>query len=213
MSLEKQAQAAPESFAIFGGSFNPPGVHHLKLLEILLKSFSKVILIPCGLRAEKFPSTADFIPDPIRRRLIEATFESLATSNFEIDFRDIESGHFTATIDLYHLYRQRGEPWFVVGADLFSATATHKSEIQRTWKQGNWIWKNLNFACVQRPGFAYDEASLPPKHRNVLAEISGSSSLVRAALRNRTSVIGMVVPEVATILKDTRAYLTASVRL
>ena len=36
--------------ALLGGSFNPPGIHHLQIVEEVLKMnrFETVVVIPCG---------------------------------------------------------------------------------------------------------------------------------------------------------------------
>ncbi len=34
--------------AIYGGSFNPPGLHHLEIVLSLLEWFNEVVIIPCG---------------------------------------------------------------------------------------------------------------------------------------------------------------------
>lgn len=39
--------------AILGGSFNPPGKHHIELINWLLTQFEEVVVIPCGTRPDK----------------------------------------------------------------------------------------------------------------------------------------------------------------
>jgi nicotinic acid mononucleotide adenylyltransferase len=53
---------------IFGGSFNPPGLHHRKLAMALAERFDQVIILPCGSRPDK--ETSGLISDEDQAQLI-----------------------------------------------------------------------------------------------------------------------------------------------
>ena len=50
--------------AIFGGSFNPPGLHHRQIVEVMSREFDSVIVVPCGPRPDK--ETVNDV-DPVHR--------------------------------------------------------------------------------------------------------------------------------------------------
>ena len=43
------------SIAILGGSFDPPGIHHMMMVSELLnlREVERVIIVPCGIREDK----------------------------------------------------------------------------------------------------------------------------------------------------------------
>ena len=135
------------AIAIFGGSFNPPGLHHRQLAVTLLARFERVLAVPCGYRQDKMDAAEGklaWLESGLRRRSIEATFAGLP--GLEIDWSDLGNPAFTPTIDLAARYHDRGELWFVAGADLFAGGAAGLSQIQRTWREGPRIWRELSWA-------------------------------------------------------------------
>ena len=62
--------------AVFGGTFNPPGLHHRAIAIELSKHFDEVVIVPCGPRDDK-PKTKDV--EPIAR----ATILAIATTLVE----------------------------------------------------------------------------------------------------------------------------------
>ena len=64
--------AVPQRIAIFGGSFNPPGLHHRRLAETLARKFDEVRVIPCGPRPDKEATNA--VPAIFRAALCDITF-------------------------------------------------------------------------------------------------------------------------------------------
>jgi nicotinic acid mononucleotide adenylyltransferase len=198
--------------AVFGGSFNPPGLHHRRLAELLLQRFAAVLLVPCGFRADKAAS-AGWVEPGFRRRLVEAAFADLAApadpagpvrGRLEIDWSDLAKPAFTPTIELAARHAGRGELWFVAGADLFAGGARGKSQIQTAWKAGAEIWTGLNWACLARPGFGIHEDDLPPRHLLIEAAVDGSSSEIRRRLAAGEALGGLVAPEVARLLDSRR---------
>ena len=41
------------TIAVFGGSFDPPGLHHRRIVEEVRKHFDSVVVVPCGPRPDK----------------------------------------------------------------------------------------------------------------------------------------------------------------
>jgi NAD kinase len=192
-----------EQIAIFGGSFNPPGAHHKVIVDELLKHYSKVIVVPCGPRPDK-QTTNDISPFH-RAVMVDKTFRGM---DVEIDLRDLENSVFTRTIDMAERYRKNGvEVCIVIGSDLAIGGARGESQIQKSWKRGQEIWRDLNFAVVNAdPDF--QEKDLPPQGRLInVFELSGRSTDIRRAIFDRNpSFRDMVVPEVANYIEQHDLY-------
>ncbi|HSJ03477.1 MAG: nicotinate (nicotinamide) nucleotide adenylyltransferase, partial [Verrucomicrobium sp.] len=62
----------PRRIALFGGSFNPPGLHHRRIALLLAESFDEVRVIPCGPRPDK-PEVGS-VPSVFRAALCDLTF-------------------------------------------------------------------------------------------------------------------------------------------
>src|SRR3972149_1858278 len=98
--------------AIYGGSFNPPGVHHRAVVEALLDRFDEVRVVPCGPRPDKEVSN-DI--DPIHRAtMLDMTFRGL--NRVSVDLFDLEQAVFTRTHELETRYQEAGEIWHAVGS-------------------------------------------------------------------------------------------------
>lgn len=180
----------PARIAIFGGSFNPPGVHHRLLAEKLARRFDEVRVIPCGPRPDK--EITNSIPPVFRAALADITFGGLR--RVAVDLFDLENNTFTRNCDLQTRYEPRGEVWHVVGADLIAGGAKGRSPIQRTWKNGRKLWQGARFAVFTRPGCTLDPADLPPHHELITIDAPGSSTDVRTRLGRSEPVGTMVTP-------------------
>ncbi len=177
--------------AVFGGSFNPPGIHHRRITEALSEQFEEVVVFPCGPRPDK-PSTAEV--DPVfRATMADLCFADLP--RVEVCLDDLEQGHFTRTHELQERYATKGEVWHVIGSDLVAGGANRHSFIHRVWQHAEELWQTLNFIVIARPGFEIRPADLPPKSRVMPLDIPGSSSVVREHIFHRES-IGHLVPPV-----------------
>jgi nicotinic acid mononucleotide adenylyltransferase len=191
------ADANTQDIAVFGGSFNPPGLHHRAMAETLARAFGRVLVLPCGFRPDK-PGAAGWLARGFRRRLVELAFEGL--EGLEFDWSDLHRERFTPTVELAARYQGRGALWFVAGADLFAGGKDGRSPIQAEWQEGPRIWRELNWACLTRPGVAFDPADLPPRHRLLEFAVPGSSSEIRRRLVAGESIDALVAPGVAALL-------------
>jgi NAD kinase len=177
---------------IFGGSFNPPAVHHRKVAETLSRSFDEVVVVPCGPRPDK-PTVTHI--DPIHRAVMaDLAFRGLP--RVRVELFDLELGEFTRTHRLDEMFRHRGEVWHAVGADLIEGGGRGESFIHRIWEKGPEIWGRLNFAVLARDGYRLDESDLPPHHIMLESGGSGSSTDIRERIFRDTGVSGLVSPDV-----------------
>ncbi len=186
----------PKRLAIFGGSFNPPGTHHLDMARSLLEGFDEVVIVPCGPRPDK--ATVGLVSAAHRGIMTEMTFGGQA--RVRLDMFDLTHDTFTRTHDLQARYEPEGEVWHVVGADLVIGGRDGRSFIQRTWVRGEALWHGLNFAVFLREGYQLDPADLPPRHLIVKSEASGSSTEIRERVSRGLPLDGLVVPAVAAYI-------------
>ena len=222
-----EGSPSPIDTAIFGGSFNPPGLHHRALAALLLANFDRVLVVPCGFRPDKAGTTWTWLAPAIRQEMIRLTFAGLdgdagqddapgktvpaglagldgqspTAGRLEFDWSDLARDRFTPTIELARRFRDRGRLWFVAGADLFAGGGRGESQIQREWLEGHQIWRDLNWVCLTRPGYAVDAADLPPRHRLLACDFAGSSSEIRRRLGAGEAVDELVAPGVAGLLQ------------
>ncbi len=196
-----------KTVAIFGGNFNPPGLHHRLIAEALAQHFDEVIVVPNGPRPDK-PTTNDV--EPIyRAAMVDMTFRGLA--QVEVDLFDLEQATFTTTDVLDRMYAPRGERWHVVGTDLIQGGKAGASFIQQRWLDGEAQWRNLNFAVIVRPGFDLDRGDLPPHSRVIETDAPGSSYRIREKAFRREQVDGLVLDDVARYIDRYRLYRGAMI--
>lgn len=188
--------------ALFGGSFNPPAKHHRTLAGVLAKNFDRVIVIPCGLRPDKL-TTNDTLPTD-RAAMTDMNFRNIP--KVKVDLFDLERDDFTRTLELDEGYRHLGEIWHFVGTDLICGGGKGESVIQREWRHGREIWKNLNFAVAERVGFPYDPNDLPPHSMVFSPPYPGSSTEIRERILRHQPIGGPVVPEVEAYIERHNLY-------
>ena len=182
-----------KKIALFGGSFNPPGIHHRKIVENLITDFDEVIIVPCGPRPDKL-TTNDI--EPIHRAVMcDMTFRNLP--KVRVELFDLENGTFTRTHELEHMFTSEGEIHHIIGTDLSSGGADKQSLIHRAWQHGEFLWNNSNFVVVWRDdGTPINEASYPPHSKLVNFGINGQSSEIREKIFCREPFEDYVVEEV-----------------
>lgn len=191
-----------QKIAIFGGSFNPPGKHHRRIVQQLTDSLDRQIVVPCGPRPDK-AATNDV--EPVHRAaMCDLAFQGIR--NTEVDLFDLEHETFTRTQDLDKRYQDEGEVWHVVGADLVKGGKDGQSPIQRDWRCGEELWRELRFAVIPRQGYPILPEDLPPKHQVFQPEMSGASEEIRGQIFKHQSFEGLVTSEVAAYIKRHNLY-------
>lgn len=188
--------------AIFGGSFNPPGLDHRHVAEIMSREFDSVIVVPCGPRPDQ--QTVNDV-DPVHRAaLADIAFRGI--DRVQVELFDLEHSGYTLTDELQERYKDRGDLWHVVGSDLTQGGT--ESVIHRDWERGVAMWSNLNFAITTREGYPCKEGELPPQSRVIPTDLSasGASSLIRELIFKREPYAHFVTEDIAEYIERYGLY-------
>lgn len=190
---------------IYGGSFNPPCLHHRLIAAELAKKFDLIIVYPCCKRQDKLSS--NIVSPENLKEMIKLNFGGLEKT--EIDFYDLDKNIFTPTYVLDGLFKEKfreTEIWHAIGEDLIAIGDGSYSEI-RYWYKGEEVWKNLNFAVLERPGYLFGFSDTPPNSIFIpLENIFGSSSLVRNLIKTGKPVDDFVLPKVKEYIEKNNLY-------
>jgi len=173
----------PARIAVYGGSFNPPALHHRQIVMQLLEWFDQVIVVPCGIRDEK--DSLKGMPLIHRKEMVSLNFSDLP--RVSSDTYDLDNEIFTPAYALDERYKQLytgKEVWHFVGGDLVAGGRDGNSEIQLSWRRGEEIWRTMNFVVIVRPGFNLAPEDLPSSCEAIEGEeLLGSSTLVRDLIK------------------------------
>ena len=191
--------------ALFGGSFDPVGQHHLKIVKMLLKMdfFDQIVVVPCGPRPDK-KSVNDINP-VYRATMSDITFRGVS-EKIKIDLYDLEKDHFSTTFELEQRYAKQGEVWHVVGFDLVEGGQRNASPIQKEWAHGRLLWEKSRFIVILRDGTSFSRNDLPPQCQTLGPEFVGASSVIRNLVFNHQSVENLVTHEVAKYIERYSLY-------
>ena len=192
--------------AIFGGSFNPPGNHHLLLVRKLTEIFDKTIVVISGTRSHK--SSLETISPKHRGNMAKLAFDKIKV--VELDFYDTEHDTFTPTWLLQEKYQQKfpdSELWFAIGADLIENGKDGQSEIQTVWQRGTEIWQTLNYAVFDPPSHPLNHDDLPPQNMVIkIPGLSGRSTTIREKRAHNESIDNLVPHAIVEYIKNNDLY-------
>jgi NAD+ kinase len=194
--------------AIFGGSFNPPCLHHLEIISRIVYRVDKVIVVPCGYRQDK-PS-ANIIAENHRKAMAELAFAKIP--KVELDCYDLNNKVYTPTYYLQQRYERLflgSVIWHVIGGDIVVGGRNGNSEIHRVWHCGSEIWQKFNFTVIVRPGYEVAPSDLPPHSELIeIQEIFGSGTMVRSRIARGESIDELVPLKVAEYIQAYNLYVS-----
>ncbi len=137
-------------FGIFGGTFNPPHVGHLRLAEEVAFShgLSRIVFIPSFISPHKNPGETASPEDRLEMiRRSCADNQVFEVSDIEISFQG--PSYTVNTLEVFSKDKSF-EPYFVLGTDSLK-------EI-RTWKDYAKLFTLSHFIVVKRPGLDFTSA-------------------------------------------------------
>lgn len=176
--------------ALFGGTFDPIHIGHLRIANEALKAFSldRILFVPAGNPPHKTDGPLTDYED--RFQMVEIAckpYPSFIASRLEA------GSQISYTIDTLMRARDEMEPgeelFFLIGADAFAEV--------HTWHRWEEVIREVPFLVVSRPGAVYDVPEGARVERLDGLDLPVSSSDVRERL-----VAGEVVPEVPAEVRE-----------
>jgi len=206
---EKDHLQTPPKIGIFGGTFNPIHLGHLRLAEDVREEFllDRVIFVPTNIPPHKKLNGNVTAAD--RMKMIEMSISG--NNYFEVDDIEIRKGGVSYTIDtakyLYENYDFFKKPYFILGSDQAISI--------KTWKKIDELAKLLSFVVLIRK----EERTRIPEVENIMKnlniesffftgrEIDITSSEVRKRLQEGKSIRYLVRDEVLNYILENRLYI------
>lgn len=187
--------------AIFGGSFNPIHIGHLKIAKTALVKYEKVIFVPTFISPFKLDDASRFEARPLDR----LNMVNLATKNdarFEVESFEIlkETSSFTIETVRY-IYKKRldleGKLALIIGSDSLSS-------IQK-WKNYEELLNLCDFIVARRGNEEIKCTEISYKLLPNIMEPT-SSSLIRERIKKGEEWKSLVPKEVASYIEDNGLY-------
>lgn len=216
-----------KKIGLFGGSFNPIHLGHLKAAEELIEliPLDKVIFIPTSIHPQRKLNNMIGVDD--RLRILELSIED--NPNFEISKIEIEREGPSYTIDTLKEYKNENpkiDMYFILGNELFESIDS--------WKDYRELFQYSNFLVIARPGEKYNNIDevIPLELKNdfrysfrenkcvyyehksskmlIFAEIIGikvSSTMIRELIKKNMSIKYLVHERVEQYIKSNNLYM------
>jgi nicotinate-nucleotide adenylyltransferase len=210
---------------LFGGTFNPIHLGHLKAADIVQRKFAfeKVLFIPSYIPPHK---DSGEVASPFHRlKMIElaiSSFSRFVPSSIETDAK--EMSYSIITLKKIKKIYPHTQIFFILGIDAFL-------DIE-TWKDYESVLEKCFFVVISRPGYHLKEAKriLGTKYGKWIYEYSNSdevkkenilhhrilllpidaleiaSTEVRERIRNNASIRGMVPENVLSYIQEHNLY-------
>lgn len=175
---------------LFGGTFDPVHVAHLKMAERAVAEFDldRVLFIPAGNPPHK--DVAGISPYEDRLEMLKLA----CAGNPRFEVSDMEQGlDRSYTVRTLERFRQQLGPedqlFFLIGADAFD-------DLQ-TWHRWQDVIQLTDFIVVSRPGASYRIPENAKVHRLEDVQLPTASTLIRAKL-----AAGEPTPEVPAPVRE-----------
>jgi len=197
-----------DRIGVFGGTFNPPHLGHLKLVSEIADRLhlDKVLIIPTFLPPHKI--TKDLASGEDRLQMCRLTFGK--DSRFQVSAMEIERGGKSYTFEtLSELKREypHSELFLIIGSDMLLTF--------EKWRRYEDIL-NLCTVCAaerdneQNPIKKFGVPKLFEGHNLILAEFSPiniSSSRIREMIESSQDISGFVTQEVKRYIARRKLYI------
>lgn len=136
--------------ALFGGSFDPPHIGHIGIIDASLQrlDIDKLIVIPTYLNPFKSSSMATASMRLKWVKKIFKRYEKVEVSDFEINQNKV-----TTTFESVNHFSTHYEvKYFIIGADNLSKITL--------WSQFEWLNRHLTWVIAKRKGYNIDTTNL-----------------------------------------------------
>jgi nicotinate-nucleotide adenylyltransferase len=214
-----------EKIGLFGGTFNPVHLGHLRAAEIVQKRFllDRILFIPSYIPPHK--DKAEIASPSHRLKMVEIAvrgFSHFIPCSIEIDAE--EKSYSIITINRIKKLYPKSWIFFILGIDAFL-------EVE-TWKDYEQLLEECFFIVISRPGYVLDEAKkiLNGKYREKVYTLTKSESIndkmllsfrifllpiqaldiasteIRGIIKSGNSLKGMVSEKVEAYIRENRLY-------
>jgi nicotinate-nucleotide adenylyltransferase len=134
---------------LFGGSFNPVHIGHLRAAEEVMEilSLDKIVFIPSSIHPIK--KDKNIIEAKYRLRMLELATKD--NKEFEVSYVEMKRPGASYTIDTLKHFKKNyknDQSYFILGTENFASIDT--------WKDYKELFNYTNFAILSRPGFNYN---------------------------------------------------------
>lgn len=107
-------------WAIFGGSFDPPHVEHLKIVQHAIHEYGlqKVLVVPCKYQCNKLPAVENTLTRYEMALLAFQGVSQIEVSNLQTHNK-VASFTYALLKEIKQIYQFSKKPWLLVGSDVF----------------------------------------------------------------------------------------------
>lgn len=190
-----------ERLGVFGGTFDPVHLGHLRAAEVAREALAldRVLLVPSGRPPHRAAAVAAALDRFAMLALATAAHPDFVLSDLEL--RNQEPTYTVDTLEALHALLPASELFLIVGTDAFAELGT--------WREPERVLASCTVTVVERPGVAAASPRLPAGARVTRVErpaLPFSSSDVRRLLKEGSSVRYLVPEEVADYIEKRGLY-------
>ncbi|KAJ4461214.1 putative inorganic polyphosphate/ATP-NAD kinase [Paratrimastix pyriformis] len=119
----QQDQTRKKRIALYTGWFDPPGLHHHKLISEVVKSveIDRLVIVPFAMSLNKEVHNPALVPPIHRATLLDLAFHRAAPPEvkMKVELFDLETNGFTPLSELVEMYSNDGnEVYIVIGSNV-----------------------------------------------------------------------------------------------